>query len=186
MSVATLDDYGTLESKKDSQEINAERNRILNTVFRKAQDQTLTLQETTDLYEKFNSTYNKGSINEKPQDIDESWALELLQECEKEELITVEEPPVLRTRINGLPSEARTQASINRTTLSKPANDSHLLSAAAEHENGVKLNAKNLQTDISEHFSTAPASKQHNAFAAFIITSSLVTVGILLGFSVFF
>jgi len=63
----------------------AERTKILATVSQKAQDQTLTLQETNDLFEQFNNTYDAKYISCVANDgVDESWAIKLIRECEQD------------------------------------------------------------------------------------------------------
>lgn len=63
----------------------AERAKILATVSQKAQDQTLTLQETNDLFEQFNNTYDAKYISCIANDgVDESWAVRLIRESEQD------------------------------------------------------------------------------------------------------
>ena len=84
MSAALLEEYN-LDSyiKDENHEVLAQRSQILETASRKAQERTLTLQETTDLYAKFNRTY-ESTFKSRTQKEDESWALKLLKECEEE------------------------------------------------------------------------------------------------------
>ena len=98
MSAALLDEYNVdnlIEDEK--QEVLAQRSHILETASRKAQNRTLTLQETTDLYAKFNRTY-ESSVTRALHKEDESWALKLLKDCEEESA-----NPKLETKINGEP-----------------------------------------------------------------------------------
>lgn len=99
MSVVMLDEYKT---KLHRQEVLNERSKILEIASRKAQERTLTLQETTDLFAKFNSTYETSY---KKQDIkeDESWALKLIQESVEETL----QGTSLNSKINGEAIEPR-------------------------------------------------------------------------------
>jgi len=70
--------------------VQAERANILKTVSQKAIDKTLTLQETNDLFAKFNSTYDPHHISCLGNDgVDESWAVKLMRECEEDDIITV-------------------------------------------------------------------------------------------------
>jgi len=83
MSAAKLSEHIPVNHSNSQSKILAERTKILSIVSRKAQEKTLTLQETNDLFAKFNETYNaKDKSNE---DVDESWAITLLKECEQEE-----------------------------------------------------------------------------------------------------
>lgn len=106
MSAATLDEFTSVKShsakphqSNSNDTAHAERARILETVARKAQEKTLTLQETTDLYARFNQTYESAYVkNTLPQE-DESWALKLLEECAQEN----DADNALQTRVNGEP-----------------------------------------------------------------------------------
>ena len=89
MSAAQASGYAS--SNHHSQEnLKAEREKILRTASRKAQEKTLTLEETTDLFTQFNDTYSKRLQAKKEEfeaskeNIDESWALKLLKDCEEE------------------------------------------------------------------------------------------------------
>src|SRR5690606_7810040 len=99
MSVVLLEEYKLTKSKSEKREVLEERARILETVSRKAKEKTLTLQETTDLYAKFNSTYEKSYGSQVKRKDDESWALKLIQECE-DDAIKVN---AFETKINGIP-----------------------------------------------------------------------------------
>jgi hypothetical protein len=99
MSVVLLEEYKSVKTTNDRREVLRERTRILETVSRKAQEKTLTLQETTDLYAKFNSTYELNYGSKVKRNDDESWALKLIQECEDDASKTAS----FETRINGVP-----------------------------------------------------------------------------------
>jgi hypothetical protein len=106
MSAATLDEYTSVKTRSgnakpvnSNDSVLAERARILETVARKAQEKTLTLQETTDLYARFNRTYETGYQSKSQPQEDESWALQLLEECAREN----EANNALQTRVNGEP-----------------------------------------------------------------------------------
>jgi hypothetical protein len=110
MSAATLDQYTSVKNNnaalkdnntvvKSNKTVLAERAEILETVARKAQEKTLTLQETTDLYARFNQTYEAGYQHKIQHQEDESWALKLLEECARES----ETENALQTRVNGEP-----------------------------------------------------------------------------------
>jgi hypothetical protein len=182
MSAASLDDFGTLGLNKESHNINDERTRILNMVSRKAKDQTLTLEETTALYEKFNQTYSAYRSTE-PQEVDESWAIELLQECEQDESIRVQEPTLLQTRVNGIPHQTKKNATKPTPKAQASANDDSLISVTQEKS---LEDIRNLHFNVSEHFVTGKTNQRHDAFATFIIASSVITVASLLAFSIFF
>ena len=91
MSAVQVNEYSSFKhyGQTGSQ---AERAKILNTVSRKAKDKTLTLQETNDLFAKFNNTYSLRAGEEARVDVaisddgvDESWAVKLMKECEQED-----------------------------------------------------------------------------------------------------
>ncbi len=102
MSVVLLDEYKSSKTINNQQEVVEERARILSMVSQKAQEKTLTLQETTDLYAQFNSTYDSAYTSKLKHQEDESWALKLLQECEDETNKTSK----FETRVNGIPLKA--------------------------------------------------------------------------------
>ncbi|MFV1873436.1 MAG: hypothetical protein ACMZ64_08965 [Oleiphilus sp.] len=115
MSAAQVDEFSSINDTEKHNEIIEERSRILDTVSRKAQNKTLTLQETTDLYAKFNSTFESGFLAKKRlRPDDESWALKLLEEAEKESDDSVS----LETRVNGIPLDE--QIRVETKSLSKP------------------------------------------------------------------
>lgn len=184
MSAATVEDFGTPGITKGNQELNNERARILNTVSRKAQEQTLTLEETTALYEKFNETYSAYRSNKPHSNVDESWALQLLQECEQEDSAKGHSP--VQTRINGIPHQVQKNTKASNTKPSASANDDILVADTPELGNLYSVKKQDLEFDIRGDFSTSSTDKRYNAFAGFLIASSLLTVGALLGFSIFF
>jgi hypothetical protein len=92
-----LEEYKLTKSRNDRLEVLEERAQILEIASRKAQERTLTLKETTDLYAKFNSTYESTYKRSNSKD-DESWALKLIQECVDETL----QPPSLESKVNGI------------------------------------------------------------------------------------
>jgi len=82
MSVVKMNEYTALKRHKDQTSLLAKRAEIL----RKAQEKTLTIQETNDLFAQFNSTYESVSEPTLGTDgIDESWAVKLMKECEQED-----------------------------------------------------------------------------------------------------
>ena len=110
MSAATLDEYTSVKPQPANSNqthgndtVHAERARILETVARKAQEKTLTLQETTDLYARFNQTYESTYRQKNLPQEDESWALKLLEECAQES----DTENTLQTRVNGEPLTKR-------------------------------------------------------------------------------
>ena len=185
MSAATLNDYSTQERNTESQQVQAERTRILNMVSRKAQEQTLTLEETTALYEKFNRTYSAYRSNE-PQSVDESWALELLQECEQEEIEKAYESTLFQTRINGIPHKAKSKLNNCKQDAPAPANDVIIVDQTSSVA-AKPFTPQDLNFDLNESFGKKTSTTQrHDAFATFVITSSIITLAALLGFSIFF
>jgi len=174
MSVATIEDYGNSALEQDNKQIHDERARILNMVSQKAQDQTLTLQETTALYEKFNQTYTAYRSTE-PQEVDESWALELLQESEQEEA----ENTTFQTRINGTPHQTKKGSGKDN-----PANDSILVDNEMKPMLAAPL--KEMSFEDRASFIRSDAAKQDKAMATIIVASGLATLSILLGFALAF
>jgi hypothetical protein len=96
MSAIEVDEYISVKRNDNHTEVLAERAKILRTVSRKAQDKTLTLEETNDLFAKFNETYQaRSAVKKKPvtktftdtsvHGVDESWAIKLMRECEQED-----------------------------------------------------------------------------------------------------
>jgi len=82
MSVVKINQYTSQKRHNDQASLLAKRAEIL----RKAQEQTLTIQETNDLFAQFNSTYESVSEPTLGTDgIDESWAVKLMKECEQED-----------------------------------------------------------------------------------------------------
>jgi len=132
MSAATLDEYTSVNAESSSvnsrsislkahdskHNVLAERARILETAARKAQEKTLTLEETTDLYARFNRTYESGYQSKKLPQEDESWALKLLEECTQE----TDPESALQTRVNGIPQASQSLQLIQsaRTKLAPP------------------------------------------------------------------
>mgnify|MGYP000580122992 CR=1 FL=1 len=99
MSAVKVNEYTPVNFRKGQARILAERTQMLLSISRKAQERTLTLQETNDLYAEFNKTYEQhdrvikarggfeqhDSITVGADGVDESWALKLLKESEKED-----------------------------------------------------------------------------------------------------
>ena len=82
MSVIKINEYTSIKRHNNQSSLLAKRAEIL----RKAQDQTLTIQETNDLFAQFNSTYELRSEPTLGTDgVDESWAVKLIKECEQED-----------------------------------------------------------------------------------------------------
>lgn len=114
MSVVLLEEYKSVKTANERKEVLKERARILEMVSRKAQDKTLTLQETTDLYEKFNSTYERSFESKVKRHEDESWALKLIQESEED----ASKNTAFETRINGIPVVTQ-KAKVQKPNLSE-------------------------------------------------------------------
>lgn len=109
MSAARLEEYISDNFSDSQSEIREERTRILEMASQKAKEKTLTLKETTDLYEKFNHTFDENFKSAKrAQKDDESWALKLLEEAEEEHNHSLE------TRINGVPLNFKNECTTNQ------------------------------------------------------------------------
>lgn len=121
---------------KDS--VFAERTRILETVARKAQEKTLTLEETTDLYARFNRTYESNYQSKKLPQEDESWALQLLEECVQENEVDT----ALKTRVNGIPQVSQAQRLIQSPSLN----------SAAQTDSTAHLRPNHTSSSQSSHF----------------------------------
>ncbi len=112
MSAVKVNEYTSANFRKGQSRILAERTQMLLSISRKAQERTLTLQETNDLYAEFNKTYEQhdrvikaGGGNEQLDSItvgadgvDESWALKLLKESEQEESTSMNTPQFLKNK----------------------------------------------------------------------------------------
>jgi len=107
MSAIKVNEITSIEHHNEQRRLLDERAKILNTVSRKAQEKTLTIQEANDLYAKFNSTYtseiNRSYRSQKQtaiaQDgVDESWAIKLLKECEQENNTSTEKQTSAKTK----------------------------------------------------------------------------------------
>lgn len=150
MSAATLDEYTSAKDKYTSVKpqpanlnkaysndtVHAERARILETVARKAQEKTLTLQETTDLYARFNQTYESTYRKKNVPQEDESWALKLLEECAQES----DFENALQTRINGEPLTHKPIKLIKPVLEKKPLNRKPASTEAAQSGPVLTLN----------------------------------------------
>lgn len=179
MSAATLDEYtsakekysaGKLQPANSNQTIStdtvfAERARILETVARKAQEKTLTLQETTDLYARFNQTYERTYLKKAVPQEDESWALKLLEECAQE----TDLENALQTRINGEPLKQKpiklaksTQAS--QTRIRKPASKHTLQSRSVLTLNQALFEEELKPEVLHEEKEDKPKLKLREAF----------------------
>lgn len=192
MSATTLDEYTSVKAtygKKipnHKQAVLAERQHILETVSRKTQDKTLTLKETTDLYAKFNRTYEAQYRSKTNLLDDESWALKLLAECEHDSI----ENNVLQTRINGIPEAAKPLQFVKpqQPTIKSPADD---VNCAQEHTTKPinKPKIKLSEAFIYEQFSLddhQTAYKNPNrTFWIFMGISALVTSSVLFAISQF-
>ncbi len=183
MSAASLDNYGAQIPQK--RQIQDERTRILDTVSRKAQEQTLTLQETTALYEKFNHTYSAKNTTE-TQHVDERWALELLEESEQEDIVKAYENTSFQTRINGIPHQATQSSHNSMNTKPSPANDAIIVEDNSKLSRTVIVDSQHIQQSIDEYFRTPnKGAQQDKALASIIVASGVATLSILLGLAWF-
>jgi len=193
MSAATLDEYTSVNSEsssvkphpiptkpKDSSpgvskpgfgqhSVLAERAKILETVARKAQEKTLTLEETTDLYARFNRTYEANYQNKKSPQEDESWALQLLEECAQEN----EADAALQTRVNGIPQVSQSlrlvqSPRLNSAAQTKPASSlkpAHTSISSNSHPQTDTILQSNLLDDIfAEEIAEKPKLNLREAF----------------------
>jgi|GEM_PF-5482800 len=110
MSVVKLNEYTSTSDRTEQSKMLAERTQMLINISKKAREESLTLQETNDLYAEFNKAYDlsfnateaptkfentvKKEISIKKAEplktvgldgVDESWAIKLLRESELEE-----------------------------------------------------------------------------------------------------
>jgi len=58
MSVVKLNEYTSTNDRNEQSKIRAERTKMLINISKKAREESLTLQETNDLYAEFNKTYD--------------------------------------------------------------------------------------------------------------------------------
>ena len=195
MSAAVLEEYNLdtlIEDEK--QEVLAQRSHILETASRKAQEKTLTLKETTDLYAKFNHTYENTLKRSLDKD-DESWALKLLRECEEESI-----KPALETRINGEPvqNKPKFELSISNTKLTdhhpELKNDQQTLSAKPAYDNYSTLITDEEKTTIRDLFiydqfgsdnTNLTGLKSHKSFLITMSVSVVLTLSGLIGIALF-
>ena len=199
MSAALLDEYNVVDNliEDEKQEVLAQRSHILETASRKAQNRTLTLQETTDLYAKFNRTY-ESSVKRALHKEDESWALKLLKDCE-------EESPNNRldTKINGEPivnseivssetSEHITVEPVKKVLSLKSETPKHLPNSILEdHYSLVTEEEKTTIRDlfIYDQFEAGNKYKRgiksHKSFIIVMSVSVVLTLSGLIGISLF-
>ncbi len=166
MSAAMLDDYTSVKSKapssptkKHQKNLYAERARILETAALKAQNKTLTLQETTDLFARFNQTYEatytfQDETSENVTTEDESWALKLLEECAKEN----ETEHALQTRVNGVPQVKKALKQVSNTREEKTS--SALNSEQNYIDSLLRTTAANSVAQIDAPFSSKGEQKK--------------------------
>ena len=107
MSVVKLNEYTSTSDRTEQSKMLAERTQMLINISKKAREESLTLQETNDLYAEFNKTYDLSSntiagstnienVTKKAEPlktvgldgVDESWAIKLLKESELEECMS--------------------------------------------------------------------------------------------------
>tara|TARA_R110002167_G_scaffold365609_2_gene590788 strand:- start:1303 stop:1872 length:570 start_codon:yes stop_codon:yes gene_type:complete len=182
MPTVLLEDYKPVKTTNDRQKVLKERAQILETVARKAQEKTLTLQETTDLYAKFNSTYERNYASQVKRSDDESWALKLIKECEED----TPKDSSFETRINGIPvaiQKAKTQkpnlSEIRAINQNVYANDDF-----KSVSNKTNLSADFIFNQLSQNRGTRNsqvAKKSQRSLIRVIAISVAITVTALLG-----
>ncbi len=90
MSSFSLSKIPTLQPLTEESAFGAvqERDEIIKIATRKSQDKTLTLEESNRLLEQFNKTLQEIAEQRKSKgSVDESWALDLLKDCDEDEVI---------------------------------------------------------------------------------------------------
>jgi hypothetical protein len=178
MSVAALEQRTYRNTQDNKQNILAERTRILETVARKSQEKTLTLKETTDLYAKFNLTYEASN---NALVVDESWALELLQESEEEDIRSSYELSMIETRVNGVKQKLKKQDVIKVEEELIPAS-----SIALPPNNSTKILFQQQRFEATQAFyEPSPPKSSHRFFVSLMAVSALSTLSALIGFSWF-
>lgn len=189
MAVVLLDEYKSAKSKDTRQEVLEERTRILETVSRKAQARTLTLQETTDLYAKFNSTYESTYRRSKKKE-DESWALKLLQECEDDIVNSTFE-----TRINGVPLEAKSPVQAIKPVPQPPLLDSYVRlenELMVDEDEFITVDEQPTLKDsfiydqvVANHTDQGTQKKSHQPLVLVMAISVVLTLSGLIGIALF-
>lgn len=186
MSVVHLEEYKSVKKINTKRDLLQERAQILETVSRKAQEKTLTLQETTDLYAKFNSTYEPNYGSKIKRTDDESWALKLILESEAD----APKNTAFETRINGVPVVTQ------KTKIQKPS----LSEIRAFTQNTcikdelifVKDKPKFRDSFVYDQFNNSYHSsdsrtykKSHQTFVSIMALSIAITITALIGGALF-
>lgn len=181
MSVVALEQHSYRKTQDNKQTILAERTRILETVARKSQEKTLTLKETTDLYAKFNLTYEASNNS---LVVDESWALELLQESEEEDIRSSYERSMIETRVNGVKQKLDEQASaVSAETKDKSVAASSLdTEITVSKDSDVILKAPRFEA-AQAFYEPRPRRDSHRFFIGLVVVSTLSTLSALIAFS---
>ena len=188
MSLALLEESNLdtlLENEK--REVLAQRSHILETASRKAQERTLTLQETTDLYAEFNRTYEKNFKNRIKKE-DESWALKLLKDCEEESA-----RDILESKING---ERIAQKNTPKPSINFPEThpNEHLVDKKPAVNNHYSLVTDEEKTTIRDLFiydqfysdeTNSSGSRSHKPFLVVMSLSVAITLSGLIGIAIF-
>lgn len=186
MSVVDLEEYKSAKKINARRDVLQERTQILETVSRKAQEKTLTLQETTDLYAKFNSTYelNYGTkVNKKD---DESWALKLIQESEND----APRNTSFETRINGVPVVTQ-KAKIQKPSLSEIRainQNAYIKDEPIFVEDKPKLRDSFIYDQFNSPYQSSDSrtyKKSHQTFVSIMALSIAITITALIGGALF-
>lgn len=166
MSAARIDEFSSINLTDDKREIFEERSRILEMVSQKAKEKTLTLQETTDLYAKFNSTFDPSfHANKRARKDDESWALKLLEESEQE----AEKEALLETRINGIPLDAQAKQGKKAPKQFKPSLISNNFDSSRAHA----IENPDLAIYVEEDFEEKPRLRDAFIYEQFSLKNDL-------------
>jgi len=189
MSVVLLDEYKSSKTKNDQQELIAERARILNVVSQKKREQSLTLQETTDLYTQFNNTYEANYSSKSKLKEDESWALKLLQECEDDASKTA----TFETRVNGIPLKTTKVVSQQKIRVLMTGNQASNQNFELDEdiilvEDKSKLRDSFIYEQFNIHYdskSSKSYQKSHKTFVSIMAISIAITMAALIGGALF-
>ena len=186
MSVVLLEEYKSVKKTNNRRNALKERTQILETASRKAQEKTLTLQETTDLYAKFNSTYEQNYGSKVKRNDDESWALKLIQESEDD----APKNTSFETRINGVPVVTQ-KAKIQKPSLSEIRainQNAYIKDEPIFLEDKLKLRDSFIYDSYNGRYNSTATKfnkKPHQAFVSIMALSIAITITALIGGALF-
>lgn len=186
MSVVHLEEYKSAKKINARRDVLQERTQILETVSRKAQEKTLTLQETTDLYAKFNRTYEQNYGAKVKHNDDESWALKLIQESEND----APRNTSFETRINGVPVVTQ-KAKIQKPSLSEIRainQNAYIKDEPIFVEDKPKLRDSFIYDQFNSPYQSSDSrtyKKSHQTFVSIMALSIAITITALIGGALF-